>query len=183
MIRAHYFVLWERVSMSRCIHGLLASTLIAVSLAGCSDDRLATFPVSGKVVFKDGSPVRMGTVELKSREHAVHARGEIDSDGRFELTTFEPGDGAVAGQHNCVIVQLIVAEDLVGHVPSTDGVVHPRFASYHTSRLTCEIQSSTDNNITLEVEPLGNIGARSNSSSGEHHHHHHDNAPADAVEP
>ncbi|MCA9225107.1 MAG: hypothetical protein KDA47_05820 [Planctomycetales bacterium] len=122
-------------------------------------------------------------MELKSREHAIHARGEIDSDGRFELTTFEPGDGAVAGQHACVIVQLIVAEDLVGHVPSTDGVVHPRFASYHTSGLTCEIQSSADNNITLEVEPLGNIGARSSNSAGEHHHHHHANPPTDAPEP
>lgn len=33
------------------------------------------------------------------------AWGETDAEGRFELTTFEPGDGAVPGNHSVLIAK------------------------------------------------------------------------------
>ncbi len=65
-------------------------------LCGCSS-QLPTYPVAGKIRFVEGGPVKVGTVELKSREHGVQARGHIETDGTFTLTTFAEGDGAVAG--------------------------------------------------------------------------------------
>ncbi len=124
-----------------------------IALVGCSD-RLATYPVAGRVQFASGSPVHVGTVELKSREHEIQARGEIDADGKFTLTTYVKGDGAVAGFHDCVIVQFVMTEDLAGHKPSLIGVIDRRYASYATSGLSVEVSPEGKNQIVLEVEGL-----------------------------
>ena len=141
--------------MSNCSQAILVMTLLPVLTLsiGCSD-RLKTHPVSGRARFTSGGPVHVGTVELKSHLHGVQARGEIQNDGTFTLTTYAEGDGAVAGSHDCVIVQFIVAEDLAGHAPSAIGVIDRRYASYATSGLVVEIEPGGPNEIVLEVEGI-----------------------------
>ncbi len=148
--------------------GIVMLAAFVVAHAGCSDGRLPTHPVSGKVVFADGSPVHVGTVELKSREHSIHARGTINSDGRFVLTTYESGDGAVAGMHDCVVVQMVMVEGIANFHPSTEGVVHPQFGSYATSGLAAEVSDKGPNELQLQVTPL----SKSESTSSEPHRHH-----------
>ena len=113
----------------------------------------ATYPVKGKVVFPSGAPVRMGTIETKSRDLKINARGTIQSDGTFELSTFAPSDGAVQGWHDCVVVQIVThGEELAGKV-STFGVVDPSHNSYHTSGLAFEVKPDQDNQVSLQVKP------------------------------
>ncbi len=119
------------------------------------------------MVFPSGSPVKVGTVELKSRDHSVQARGRIEVDGSFQLTTYSENDGAVAGVHDCVVVQFVMTEDLAGHRPSTIGVIDPRFSSYATSGLTVDIQPGTQNEITLEVQGI----RKTQPKEGEEHQH------------
>jgi hypothetical protein len=137
---------------------------------GCSDGRLPTYPVSGRVLFLDGSPVHVGTIELKSREHGVQARGEIDTDGRFVLSTYESGDGAVVGTHDCVVVQLVMVEDIKNFRSSTEGVVHPRFGSYSSSGLVCQVGKSQRNEIDVRVEPLESAERPRESATHKHEH-------------
>ncbi|MFO0905035.1 MAG: hypothetical protein U0939_18665 [Pirellulales bacterium] len=144
---------------------LLLSGLVTVT--GCRSDRPPTYPVRGRVVFPDGSPVRTGSIELRSRTHSLQASGEIDSEGRFELTTFEPGDGAVAGEHEAVVVQFVMAENLRGGGGSTLGVVHPRFAAYSTSPLRVHVKEQGENRPELQVD---GIQPGRGSSSGRHDH-------------
>jgi hypothetical protein len=148
---------------------LLALATCAVATPGCSDGRLPTVPVTGRVVFLDGSPVRTGTVELQSRTHPIQARGTIDPDGSFRLTTYDAGDGAVAGTHDCVVVQTVIAEKLPGFVGTLEGVVDPRFASYATSGLKAEIKPGQVNSLTLEVRGLVRPGGPKST-----HQHAHD---------
>ena len=122
-------------------------------LPGCSD-QLRTYPVSGKVRFTTGGVVHVGTVELKSREHNVQARGQIQSDGSFTLTTYKDGDGAVAGIHDCVVVQFVMAEGISRHKPSTIGVVDRRYASYSSAGLNVEISPDHSNELILKVEGI-----------------------------
>jgi len=110
--------------------------------------------VSGKVRFTTGGVVHVGTVELKSKEHNVQARGQIQSDGSFTLTTYKEGDGAVAGMHDCVVVQFVMAEGISGHRPSTMGVVDRRYASYSTSGLKAEISPDHSNELNLKVDGI-----------------------------
>ena len=130
----------------------LVALLCCVS-TGCSD-QLRTYPVSGKVRFTTGGSVHVGTVELKSRKHGVHARGQIQSDGSFTLTTYKDGDGAVAGMHDCVVVQFVMAEGIAGHKPSTIGVIDRHYANYSTSGLKAEVSSDHFNELILEVEGI-----------------------------
>lgn len=101
-----------------------------------------------------GGAVHVGTIELKSREHGVQARGPIQPDGSFVLTTYQDGDGAVAGMHDCVLVQFVMTEDIEGHRSSTIGVVDPRYASYATSDLTIEVSATEPNQPIVTVEGL-----------------------------
>ncbi len=140
--------------------------LLTVTLSGCSN-QLPTFPVNGKVVFPDGSPVHIGTVELKSREHGIQARGTIDSEGNFKLSTYRDGDGAVAGLHDCVVVQFVMTEGFTGHRPSTIGVIDRRYNSYATSGLSVEIKPEGVNNVILEVEGLRKLQPQVDQ---DHHH-------------
>lgn len=139
--------------------------LLLSCLAGCSS-RLKTYPVKGRVEFENGAPVVMGTVELQSIEYKVNARGNIQPDGSFELTTFEENDGAVGGNHKCVVIQMVIAENIPGYRPSTTGVVARRFADYQTSGLTCYV-SDKDNEITLTVHGI----RKDQPDTGEDHEH------------
>ncbi len=145
--------------------GLLA--VLAFSL-GCGPQHPPTYPVQGRVEFANGNPVKAGSVELLAVDLKVNARGTIDEQGRFTLTTFEDGDGAVAGKHRCVVVQMIIAEKLGQAAGSQYGVVHPRFASYATSGLECEIKPTGENRIVLKVE--GVDGLKDGGTEKDHKH-------------
>jgi hypothetical protein len=142
----------------------LCATALLLGTSGCANP-LRTYPVSGKVVFEDGSPVRVGTIEFKSIDHQVQARGTIERDGSFRLTTFQEFDGAVAGRHRVVVVQMVVLEDAPGIKVGKRGVVHPKFNSYSTSGLELEVLPGKNNDLVVTV--TGIDGAAMN---GEHDH-------------
>lgn len=129
----------------------LFAILFFVSV-GCGDGRPPAYPAKGRVVFADGSPVKVGTVETKSRLHGVQATASIELDGSFVFTTYAKDDGAVAGPHDLVVVQFVQAENIINHKPSTLGVVNPKHASYATSGLQIEISPNKQNELVIEVE-------------------------------
>lgn len=75
---------------------------LAITTVGCGDGRPSLVPVSG-VVTIDGQPVPCGAVRIIP-DNMRPASGKISSDGRFTLTTFEPGDGCVPGTHAFVVI-------------------------------------------------------------------------------
>ena len=54
--------------------------------------------VKGKVTYK-GRPVTKGSIRFEPEGFGRMARGELQSDGSFVLTTTKDGDGVVAGAH------------------------------------------------------------------------------------
>lgn len=160
---------------------LLCIGIGLLGIVGCGSGREKTYPVEGIVVFKDGSHVKVGTVETKSLRTGVQARGTIDQDGRFTLSTFENNDGAVAGDHQVVIVQFIQVEGIKNYRPSTMGVVNRKHASYATSGLVMRVDPNGPNQVKLEVE-----GARAIMNSTKDHGHDpvpKDSAPDSSQEP
>ncbi len=131
----------------------LSIALFLLGTGGCSNHP-ETYPVQGRVVFPDDKPVHAGVVEFRSRELRHNARGVIQDDGSFTLTTFEKDDGAVAGVHDCVVVQMVITEDIRGHKPSTYGVIDPKHASYATSGLSAVISPVAVNEVKLVVERI-----------------------------
>jgi hypothetical protein len=125
--------------------------MLLIATCGCSGSPVATWPVSGKVVLEDGTPLKTGTVEFASVDGVHTARGSIQSDGSFRLTTFSDGDGAVAGTHDAVVIQLISTEDLPLHQHDHGPTIDPRFAHYDSAGLEFTVQAEQDNEFRIVV--------------------------------
>ncbi|GAB5441013.1 MAG: hypothetical protein Fues2KO_13620 [Fuerstiella sp.] len=107
------------------------------------------YPVSGQIQFADGSPVRHGTVELESVEHGTTASGTIDHDGSFVLGTYTQDDGAAAGEHRVIVVQMVIADGSFKHTIDHGRQVPTRFADYDRSSLTVQVKADSQNDITI----------------------------------
>ena len=81
----------------------------AFCVAGCGGDagnasRPKLVPVKGKVVY-NGKPVAGATVAFHAENAPRPAAGTTDANGRFELTMFNTGDGAMVGDNTVTIVK------------------------------------------------------------------------------
>lgn len=129
---------------------LLLASLFA---CGCEVQGVKTYPVSGKVVFSDGTPVAFGRIEFYHPEHDLTSRGTIQKDGTFELGTFADGDGAPAGMHEVVVAQLIMPGE-AGITPHEHGRhIDSRYSRYETSGLQFHVEASAGNEFRIEVDP------------------------------
>ncbi|MFY9256968.1 MAG: carboxypeptidase regulatory-like domain-containing protein [Fuerstiella sp.] len=125
--------------------------LVTLVLMGCGDSRLKTVPVSGKVVFPDGSPARTGTIEFESRDFPITATGQISPDGSFVLGTYESNDGAVAGFHQVIILQMVINDGTINHSMDHGKMVDPKFATYGLSGLNVMVDREKENYLVIEV--------------------------------
>jgi hypothetical protein len=87
---------------------LLSTTcvLLLVSTLGCGQatdpNRPRTFPISGTVT-QGGTPVEGAEVTFQPTDGSHGAVGITDASGKYTLTTFRSGDGAVAGDYRVTI--------------------------------------------------------------------------------
>ena len=132
---------------------------IAFSLTcgnGCSQGE-RVYPVIGRVLFEDGAPADTGMIEFRSVELGINARAKIQKDGSFQLTTYRPFDGAIAGKHQAIIVQHIITEVPAPqkHVPNPGKNLQPLVHRAH--KIVAKKYSNYDS-TTLEfiVEPIDN---------------------------
>jgi hypothetical protein len=105
-LKEHARMRTSRAATTRRI-GLLAFLLGAVALAGCGSDRLALYDVTGKVLV-DGQPAEGAIiifypVDASEQLAALRPAGKATASGDFELTTYEPADGAPAGQFKVLV--------------------------------------------------------------------------------
>lgn len=116
-------------------------------LAGCSDGRPRRVPVSGQVLI-DGQPLSAGFVRVIP-SNARPATGTIDQQGRFRLTTFEKGDGCVAGTHRMEVVafEILSPTEIRWLAP-------PKYRQMNTSGLSVTIDGPTDS-LTVELTWAG----------------------------
>ncbi|MCC9607850.1 hypothetical protein LOC68_03025 [Blastopirellula sp. JC732] len=98
--------------MDRNIHlstGAAAIGLVLLSAIGCgrSDWKSRTYPTSGSVTI-NGAPPKDAVVKLIKLGEPIDTRqsdcwGIVQEDGTYVLTTYEPGDGAPAGEYAWII--------------------------------------------------------------------------------
>jgi len=124
--------------------------MVLGGIVGCGPQQESTYPVDGLVRFPAGEPVRLGTVEFR-RVIAANpeaprwiARGTIDREGRFTLSTFQPGDGALAGNHEVIVQQLIITEDRSFADHNHGRRVSPHYGDYASSGLKARIEATSD---------------------------------------
>jgi len=129
--------------MRKASHSL---ALVAIlGLVGCGGPYV---PVEGKIVYGDGSAakeLKEGTVEFEAVDQKISARGGIDAEGRFRMTTERSGDGCVPGKHRVVVTSKMEPGD-----KPTPVIILPKYARFETSGLEVIVESGKP--VELKVE-------------------------------
>jgi len=102
----------KRIPFSFHGHQRIGLILIGTAcLAGCRSRPQplpATYPVHGKVTYKDGTPVTDGLVQFQPKTSlSVATTGKIQSDGAYSLTTMRDSlraAGALAGPNRVIVL-------------------------------------------------------------------------------
>lgn len=84
--------------------GILSTMLVGSMLVGCGGQSYPpTSPVSGTVTL-DGKPVEGATVTFVPNDSKLRpAAGVTDSSGKYTLTSFRSGDGAMPGEYKVTV--------------------------------------------------------------------------------
>jgi hypothetical protein len=113
----------------------MLSALLAATCWGCGPDgafKTDLVPVKGKVMYK-GKALTKGTIRFEPDGYGREARGQIQSDGTFVLTTDKSGDGAVPGHHR-------VSISGTGPAPRKE-LIPTKYTGVATSKLEAEVSS------------------------------------------
>lgn len=137
----------QHASMKRLGFAVVCTVVVCCAV-GCGRTK---YPVSGAVVYDDGSPFTSGGVVAMETDidgKRVMSRGGIGPDGRFVLASERPGDGAFAGSYRVRVLPHVVIDG-----PPTSGIAE-RFQSFETSGLTFEVGADQHEfTITLGPKP------------------------------
>lgn len=111
--------------------------LLALAMSGCGEGRPTRVKVSGQVLI-DGVPLGHGFVQVIP-ENDRAATGTLGPDGRFTLTTFDPGDGCVPGKHTVTVIanETLNPQSQRWHAPK-------KYIDPTTSNLHAEVSGPTD---------------------------------------
>lgn len=92
----------------------------------------------GKLIFK---PIRPEGLDLAQKNLGKGAAARIESDGRFEMSTYSAGDGAVIGKHRVWL-------DTEGYEEAGEGPPLP--CKRAPADLTVEIKEGS-NDLTIDL--------------------------------
>ena len=120
---------------------------LVFGVVGCGS---RSYPVRGTVTLDDGTPMTAGTVVFEQRdvEKPTSARGAIQSDGTFELSTLRPGDGAVPGMYRVLVAPPAQPPDQAPVRPPFDS----RYTEFATSGLEYEVKAEP-NDYAIRLAP------------------------------
>lgn len=130
-----------------------------VTAGGCGKrrgNRPQTFPVTGVVTMGDG-PLAGATVMFNPV--ASGGSGAIaltDEQGRYKLTTFDSGDGAVAGEYRVAFVKTIYpkqegVDPMVAMSGDPKNVLPLKFADSATSGFTATVVEGPNNTFDFAL--------------------------------
>jgi hypothetical protein len=112
---------------------------------GCFGERQeAVYPLRGQVLLA-GQPLAEAVVVLHRADgQGRNLTARTDAEGRFEVTTYQPGDGAPIGDY----VATVEFRELVqeGDEPMRNGrnLLPERYANPSTSGIVCAVHAGTN---------------------------------------
>lgn len=153
---------------SRAYACILAVLAFVCGCSGGTEGQKPTHAVSGKVTF-NGGPVVGAFVSFAPKDGQPVATGKTDNSGRYTLSTYETGDGAVEGDYVAVVTKItqlpdedeaehgVDAEvDVDGHGADEEegsgSLLPAKYASSQTSDLLVTVKAGEDNDIELPLQ-------------------------------
>lgn len=131
---------------------LFTLAFIALAIIGCSRGP-EIVPVSGKVLY-NGEPLKYGGVMFQP-EAGQPARGVIQPDGTFVLTTESKGDGATVGRNRvrvtCYEAQDPSAAASEGEAALGKLLIPKKYTDIDTSEIEIEVPRGGKNDVVIEL--------------------------------
>ncbi|MHB8898523.1 MAG: carboxypeptidase-like regulatory domain-containing protein [Thermoguttaceae bacterium] len=155
-----------RVSLVRAV-----SLSVVMGLVGCTQEMRREGPemvkVSG-VVTLDGEPLEGAHIRFSPEVTGPAAFAVTDQRGRYELRTFDPGDGAIPGKYGISVTKEVTEggkefesqTEMEAYLEqhgknasqrTTRSVVPEKYSSKSSSGLTAEINLAKDNRFNLDL--------------------------------
>ena len=153
---------------------LACLAVVTLALGGCGVRGERCYPVHGRVTLDDGTPLVAGRVSFESTAKRISAEGYTDTNGEFSMTTYNPGDGALEGEHRIVVTppppRPIDKQRHIEEVSKFEGVkpediekmqnepapplIDRKYAEFETSGLKFVVEPKSGNICNLTVERL-----------------------------
>lgn len=131
-----------------------ASLMLVCASCGKKDDgRVPVYPVIGKV-FVNGKPAKNAQVFFHPLESGVKLfpHGRVDSDGSFQLSTYELNDGAPAGDYLVTIVwQNPAPPGSAPDAPEGPDRLKGRYADVRKSKLHVHVEEKPNELKPFEI--------------------------------
>jgi hypothetical protein len=111
-------------------------------------------PVRGKVTLEDGTVLTQGMVVFESTESEkpITARGDIQADGSYELSTHKPGDGVPPGKYRVLIAPRIDLEEI--DAPNRKPPLFDKsYTNFSTSGLEFEVKPGANEFVIQVARP------------------------------
>jgi 5-hydroxyisourate hydrolase-like protein (transthyretin family) len=98
----------HRITGLALMLGVIGTCLLSASCSKTDPNRKVTVPVGGEV-YVDGQPAGMVQVECHpseglDKEQPTITQAVTDEEGKFQLATYEAGDGAPPGEYRLTFV-------------------------------------------------------------------------------
>lgn len=174
----------------------IAAAALAFGLSGCGgSDRQRVYPVRGTVTFEGKAMPGGGSISFVplNRQAGKTAGGEIRENGTYELTTYNPGDGSMAGEFRVVIMQAVTMEPkeaprdgekmpeggLTGLTVAEEDQIPMIYADVAKSPLKATVGPKANNVIDIDIKRLAEnpnqqppgVAARAGQRSAGRHAH------------
>ncbi|TWU27584.1 carboxypeptidase regulatory-like domain-containing protein [Bythopirellula polymerisocia] len=136
------------ISNSVSLTILICFSLATISGCGGASHELETAPVTGTVKM-DGQPVTSGYVFILPGKGRM-AKGSIQEDGTFVMSTYDEGDGVQVGEHPVIVTPIPAGEG----TPRPKGratEIPPKYMKASSSGLTINVQPGDSNQLNLEL--------------------------------
>lgn len=138
------------------------AALLAVCLGGCGAND-GTQPIrAGGVVTYQGKPLPNAEVVFAPEDQGRVANATTDSEGRFSLGTYRPGDGALPGKHRVTIIAREPAKQPPPGSPAAlmpedyaipgDPLIPAKYFSPATSGLSAVVATSGSNDFEFRLQ-------------------------------
>ena len=142
---------------ARTLKDKLWILIAALTICGCGGGKYPTYRAGGRVTFADGKPLTTGWISFRALDSEnVTARGQIQPDGTFELTTFTRGDGAVEGRHQALVMAQVYRNEREAPqgTPPPPPLIDTRFSSFESSGLEFTVTNVPEQNqFNIQVTP------------------------------
>ncbi|RCS41061.1 carboxypeptidase regulatory-like domain-containing protein [Bremerella cremea] len=147
-------------------YGLMPIVLGLACVIGCNSESSTKVPgrsvtvEAGGIVTLNGKPLAGATVLFSSEQLNLTAYAKTDKAGRFQLSTYEPGDGAPAGHYRVAIKKVDHAvtspSDHPALPPTTESspLLPAKYADCETSDLEAVVAEGKDNSFTFQLFDL-----------------------------